>query len=61
MSAVDDHRLYRAIISTRDDVQGVRVTVMAKDLDEARAKLETEHGKGTVFDLHNEEDAERPR
>jgi hypothetical protein len=38
-----------------------RVTVLASDLVEANSKLEAEHGKGRVFDLHNEEEASRPR
>jgi hypothetical protein len=55
-------REYRAIIWTSDATQpGQRVTVLARDLEEAREKLEREHGKGTVFTLHNEEDANRPR
>ena len=53
---------YRAIIWTTDaSTPGQRVTVVAKGLDEARKKLEGQYGNGTVFDLHNEEDASRPR
>jgi hypothetical protein len=26
-----------------------------------RKKLEAEHGEGTVFNLHNEDDAKKPR
>jgi hypothetical protein len=54
-------RLYKAIISLDSAKPGKRVTVMAHSLDEAEEKLEAEYGKGTVFDLHNEEDANRPR
>jgi len=39
----------------------LRVTVLAETLDEAKEKLEVDHGQGTVFDLHCEEDAEKPR
>jgi hypothetical protein len=54
-------RPYRAMIWASDDVAGLRVEVMAQSLDEARQKLEAEYGHGTVFDLHNEDDARRPR
>jgi hypothetical protein len=30
-------------------------------LEEAKKMLEAEHGAGTVFNLHDEEDAEKPR
>ena len=40
---------------------GKRVSVLAGSLDEARQLLEEQHGAGTVFDLHNEDDANRPR
>jgi len=53
-------REYRAIIQIRGDAQtepGLRVTVMATDIEEAYMLLEEKHGQGTVFDLHNEEDA----
>jgi hypothetical protein len=46
---------------TSDDEPGLRVEVLARSLQEAMEKLEAEHGKGTVFDLRNEEDARRPR
>jgi hypothetical protein len=51
---------YRAIILIGGRVQtqpGLRVTVMATDGEEAFMLLEEKHGKGTVFDLHNEEEA----
>ncbi|NTX34163.1 hypothetical protein HUA78_06925 [Myxococcus sp. CA033] len=51
---------YRAIIQLGGSAQtepGLRVTVMATDGDEAFMLLEEKHGKGTVFDLHNEEEA----
>ncbi|WP_205522779.1 hypothetical protein [Myxococcus eversor] len=51
---------YRAIIQIGGHAQtepGFRVTVMATDGEEAYMMLEEKHGKGTVFDLHNEEEA----
>jgi hypothetical protein len=57
-----NERLYRAIIWIRgSDRPGQRVSVIARDLDEAKKKLESEYGEGNVFDLHNEEDAAAPR
>jgi hypothetical protein len=35
--------------------------VVAEDLTEARKKLEARYGEGNVFNLRNEEDAEKPR
>lgn len=58
----DGVKLYKAMIWLRDpDRPGRRVSVRAKSLEEAKEKLEAEYGEGTVFDLHNEEDAARPR
>lgn len=55
-------KLYKAIIWIRDsDKPGQRVTVVAESLKEAKEKLEAQYGEGNVFDLHNEEDAARPR
>ena len=55
-------KLYRAMIWVRDsDRPGQRVSVFAENLKEAKEKLEEEYGEGNVFDLHNEEDAARPR
>jgi hypothetical protein len=55
-------KLYRATIWIRDsDRPGRRVSVLAETLKEALEKLEAEYGEGNVFDLHNEEDAARPR
>ncbi|NTX65655.1 hypothetical protein HUA74_33845 [Myxococcus sp. CA051A] len=53
-------REYRAIILLGGRAQtepGLRVTVMATDGEEAFMLLEEKYGNGTVFDLHNEEDA----
>lgn len=55
-------REYRAMIWTKDPARpGQRVTVLATSLDDARKRLEEEHGEGTVFDLHTEEEANKPR
>jgi len=55
-------RPYRAMIWIRDSGgPGQRVSVLAENLKEAKEKLEAEYGEGNVFDLHNEEDAARPR
>jgi hypothetical protein len=51
-------REYKAIIRIGGRPNpGFRVTVMATDIEEAFNLLEETHGAGTVFDLHNEEDA----
>ena len=55
-------KTYKAMIWKIDsDEPGQRVSVVADSLAEARDKLEAEHGEGTVFDLHNEDDAAKPR
>jgi hypothetical protein len=54
-------RLYKAIVWTDASTPGVRVTIEATSIDEAKEKLEAEHGKGKVHDLHNEEEANRVR
>jgi hypothetical protein len=53
---------YRAIIWTKDPERvGKRVVIWAIDLDTAKQRLEEEYGEGTVFALHNEDDANKPR
>jgi hypothetical protein len=52
---------HEAMIWTDSDKLGLRVTVVAESLTEAREQLEMEHGERTAFDLHSEDDAERPR
>jgi hypothetical protein len=55
-------KLFKAKIWRRgSDEPGQRVSVFAESLSEAKRLLEAEHGEGNVFDLHNEEDAARPR
>ena len=58
----NDTRVYCAIIWVKDSEQaGKRVSVYALSLADARQQLEAEYGKGNVFDLHNPDDAEKPR
>lgn len=55
-------RTYQAMIRVDDPlVPDRKVTVTASSLTDARAKLEAEHGQGTVFNLHNEVDSAKPR
>ena len=55
-------KLYKAMIWTAgQDQPGQRVSVLADSLEEALEQLEAEHGEGCVFDVHNDEDAGRPR
>ena len=55
-------KTYKAMVWPKGpDHPGHRVSVLAASLDEARTQLEAEHGKGSVFDLHNDDDASRPR
>jgi hypothetical protein len=54
-------REYRAMIWKDDSARGQRVTVWASSLTEAKKLLEEKYGEGTVFDLHDEEDANKPR
>lgn len=57
-----EKRLYRAIVwGQNPDQPGERVSVFADDLDDAMKLLEEKYGKGNIFDLHNEQDAEKPR
>jgi hypothetical protein len=53
---------YQAFIWTSDHTApGKRVTVVAADLTQAKELLEDEYGRGNVFNLHNEDDAQAPR
>ena len=54
-------KLYRAIISTDSGRPAQRVSVLAPDLESAMERLEAQYGRGNVFNLHNEEDAAKPR
>ena len=58
----DGEKRYQAIIWLKgSDLPGRRISVIARSVEEAKSKLEAEHGQGNVFDLHNEEDAAAPR
>lgn len=60
--AAKSMQLYHAIIWTKDETRpGQRVTVLATDVQDAKRRLEAEHGEGTVFNIRNEDDANRPR
>ena len=52
-------REYRGFIWIADR-PGIRVSVMARSLAEAREKVVAEHGEG-IISLWNEDDAARPR
>jgi hypothetical protein len=55
-------REWKAMISeVGSDRWLARATVFANSPEEAREKLEAEYGEGTVFLLHNPEDAANPR
>jgi hypothetical protein len=54
-------KTYKAVIWEDDTKPGRRVTILAENAADARKKLEEAYGEGTVFDLHNPEEAARPR
>jgi hypothetical protein len=55
-------REYEAVIWTDDStVPGKRVAIFAENSSAARRALEEIYGKGNVFNVHNEEDAAKPR
>jgi hypothetical protein len=55
-------KMYKAMIWSDDpNKPGQRVSVLAESHEAVQKQLEAEHGEGHVFDLHNEEDAARPR
>ena len=54
--------VYHAVIyPNQPEATGVRVAVVARNLDDARQTLESRYGADTVFNLHNKAEAERPR
>lgn len=62
MNTTPEKQLYCAMIWINgSDQAGLRVTVYAVSLADAKQLLETEYGKGNVFDLHNPDDADKPR
>jgi hypothetical protein len=55
-------KTYKAMVWDKDPKKpGKRVTVTADNLEDAKKKLEEKHGTGNVYNLHNEDDASRPR
>lgn len=53
---------YEAVIWTNDPtVPGKRATIFAEGSSAARKLLEEIYGEGNVFNVHNEEDAAKPR
>ena len=53
---------YQAMVcDKKNNINGKRVNVAAIDINEARKLLEELYGKGNIFDLHNEQDANKPR
>ena len=53
---------YSAVVwKAGPDSLGVRVTVMAENLEDAESKLKQEHGEGIQYTLYNEDDADKPR
>jgi hypothetical protein len=58
----NEFKLYHAIVWTSpSNSMGKRVDVLAKTLAEAKAELEKKYGVGNIYDLHNKEDAAKPR
>jgi hypothetical protein len=59
---MNNPKLYKAMIWVdASDKPGQRVSVTAESIAEAKHKLEAQYGAGNVYNLHNEEDAARPR
>ncbi len=62
MDAHLELRPYEALISNPGPLAAVfRVTVVARNLDDATERLESEYGQGRVYSLWNEDDANKPR
>ena len=62
MDNSNQEKEYWAIIWTSDPSQsGLRVSVWALSLEQAKSILESKYGKGTVYNLHNEEASNRIR
>jgi hypothetical protein len=58
----EGEKVYKAMIWIEgSDRPGQRVSVLARNVEEARRKLEREYGEGNVYYLRNEEDAAAPR
>jgi len=53
---------YKALIWNEEkSISGKRVLEKSNSIEEAMISLEEKYGKGNVFDLHNEKDANKPR
>lgn len=62
MDAHLELRPYEALISHLGPLAAVfRVTVVARSLEDATERLESEYGYGRVYSLWNEDDANKPR
>jgi hypothetical protein len=62
MSAHLELRPYEALILSLGPFAAVfRVTVVARSLDDAKERLESEYGHGRVYSVWNEDDANKPR
>ena len=62
MEARLELRSYEALISQPGPLAAAfRVTVVARSLDDAKERLESEYGRGRVYSLWNEDDANKPR
>jgi hypothetical protein len=51
---------YKAIL-LKDKASTARVSVFAKDASHAKTLFEEKYGVGSVFNIYNEQDANRPR
>ncbi|WP_158903602.1 hypothetical protein [Burkholderia sp. L27(2015)] len=58
----ENMQAYEALLSWRDsDEPSRRITFTARDLDDARERLELEYGANLIVSLYRKEDAERQR
>ena len=54
-------RTYHAIVWREPSLPGERVTLVARDLDDANAQVRARHGQDATVSLWNEEDGNAPR
>jgi hypothetical protein len=55
-------REFKALVWNEElSINGLRVSIMEHDIEEAMKVLEEEYGEGSIFNLHNDEDAEKIR
>ena len=58
----NEKKLYQALVLVNKSAKiHRRVSLFAKNINEAMEILESEYGVGNVFNLYNEEDADRSR